>query len=92
MYLATSTRSDIAISASMLSQYNAEYDIEHWNLAKKLLRYLKGTTNHGLIFKKTEEKLTACVDADWGGGLNDRISYTGYIFKLAGAAISWKTL
>ena len=30
-------------------------------------------------------------DADWGGDLDDRKSTSGYMFKLGGAAVSWRS-
>lgn len=30
------------------------------------------------------------VDADWGANLIDRRSYSGYVFVLAGASVSWE--
>jgi hypothetical protein len=91
MYLAVSTRPDIAFAVSMLSQFNQHHGKEHWNAAKRVLRYLKGTLDHGLTFKKTGEKLRVCVDADWAGSIDDRRSFTGYSFILASATISWET-
>ena len=43
MYLAVMTRPDIAHAVSLLSQYNKSYTKLHWQTAKRLLRYLKGT-------------------------------------------------
>lgn len=86
MYLATYTRPDIKHAVSLLSQFN-EYPgpYHHWTAAKRVLRYLKGTKNLKLIFRRTGKKPEGYADADWG---NDRRSYTGYFFKLANAAIS----
>ncbi|XP_046811979.1 secreted RxLR effector protein 161-like [Lucilia cuprina] len=80
MYLAVSTRPDIAHIVSVLSQYNTNYGKEHWIAAKRVLRYLKGTPNIGLHYKRTNEQLTGYADADWGANIDDR-RYTGYIFK-----------
>lgn len=89
MYLAVSTRPDIAHAVSVLSQYNTNYGKEHWVAAKRVLRYLRSTESIGLHYKKSDQKLTGFADADWGANLDDRRSYTGYIFKLSNAAISW---
>lgn len=91
MYLATSTRPDISHAVSALSQFNSQYTQEHWNAAKRLLRYLKGTQNHGLQFSRTGKPLVGYVDADWANCPDDRRSYTGYMFKLAGAAVNWES-
>ena len=64
------------------------------NTAKHVLRYLKGTANRSLIFKKPYEPLhlVGYCDADWGVS-NHRCSITGYGFQLCkrGPLISWKS-
>src|SRR5882762_9526223 len=44
MYLATSTRPDIAYTVGYLARFNSNPGIAHWQAVKQLLRYLKGTT------------------------------------------------
>ena len=90
MYLAVTTRPDISFAVSFLSQFNNCYSTDHWNMAKRVLRYLKGTKDLSLIFKKitNQAKLVGYADADWANGA-DRKSYTGYIFKLGLNTISW---
>lgn len=63
--------------------------------AKRVLRYLKGTCELGLMFQKSKEKcnnftITGYVDADWGGDIKDRKSYSGYMFKVGSNMISWE--
>lgn len=91
MYLATSTRPDIAHSMSVLSQFNDCHNATHWKAAKRVLRYLKGTSNYSIIYRKADNRLTCYVDADWAGCAIDRRSYTGYSFLFGGAAISWES-
>lgn len=90
MYLATWTRPDIAHAASMLSQFNTCYTEEHWQVVKRVLRYLKGTSNICLTYGQSDT-ITGYVDADWAGDENDRRSYTGYVFMIGDAAISWES-
>lgn len=52
MYLAVNTRPDIAYTVSYLSQFNTCYTDVHFKHAKRVLRYLKGTLNLALTFKK----------------------------------------
>ncbi|KMQ82746.1 retrovirus-related pol polyprotein from transposon tnt 1-94, partial [Lasius niger] len=89
MYLATSTRPDIAYAVSALGQYNSDYGLEHWKAAKRVLRYLQGTKHFKLVFKKTNKPLVGFADADWGADVDHRRSYTGYVFQMANTAISW---
>ncbi|GBO20433.1 Retrovirus-related Pol polyprotein from transposon TNT 1-94 [Araneus ventricosus] len=91
LYLATSTRPDIANTVSKLSQFLNYYDNTHWKAAKRVLRYLKKTINFGLIFKHTDEPLFGYTDSDWANFFDDRKSYTGFCFILSGSAISWES-
>ena len=65
---------------------------QHWTAVKRILRYLNGTKELGLLYNSGEMK--DCVgysDADWAGDLDDRKSTSGYIFHTGGAAVSWKS-
>ncbi|XP_044005878.1 keratin, type I cytoskeletal 9-like [Aphidius gifuensis] len=59
--------------------------------SKRVLRYLKGSIDTKLVYKRTGKQLYGVADADWAGDRNDRKSYTGYAFILAGASISWES-
>ena len=66
----------------------------HLNAAKHVLRYLKGTIDRNLVFRKSEEPLciSSFCDADWGAS-EDRRNITGYGFRRSrdGPLISWKS-
>lgn len=49
MYLSVGTRPDISFSVSKLSKYLDNPSNEHWLLAKRILRYLKGTIDYVLF-------------------------------------------
>lgn len=89
-YLAVNSRPDIAHALSLLSQYNNKYKKIHWESAKHVLRYLKGTLDYCLEFKKRVNSscITGFVDADWGSS-KDRRSYSGQLFKVYGNPVSW---
>ena len=63
-------------------------------MVKHVLRYIKGTQQLKLVYKKSENglKLEGFSDSDWASS-TDRRSTTGYVFFLnsAGGAISWKS-
>lgn len=89
LYLAISTRPDISFAVTYLSQFNNNYTEENWMAVKRIMRYLKGTPEKGLLFRADDSELSGFSDADWGGNF-DRRSFSGYVFKLSGSAISWK--
>lgn len=88
MYLAIATRPDITYITSYFAQFNNCFTQEQWGSAKCVLRYLQGTFNHGLFFRKSNNGLIGYLDADWGNCEIDRRSYTGYSFILSGAVVS----
>ena len=63
----------------------------HWNLALKVLRYLKTTKDYCLELKPDGDKLEAYSDADWAGEIDDRRSTSGHCIFIGGSLISWKT-
>ena len=52
---------------------------------------MQGTKSFCLKFTKDSSDLVGFVDSDWGSDKRDRKSYTGYVFKLSGGVISWKS-
>ncbi|TYH25726.1 hypothetical protein ES288_A03G192300v1 [Gossypium darwinii] len=59
-------------------------------VAKRALRYLKGTTEFGIFYKKGGvEKLVAYIDSYYAGDIEDRKSTSGYAFLLCSGAVSW---
>ena len=76
------TRPDIIFAVSNVSKFCSNPTKQHWIAVKRIMRYLKGTQNHGLLYKKVESK--TCVhlsDSDWAGDHDDRRSTSGYIFS-----------
>lgn len=91
LYL-TATRPDIMFSASYLSRYLKEPRVKNLKEAKRVLRYIKGTVEMGLVFTAVEEpKLVGFSDSDWGGCKEDLKSTTGYCFSLGSVIFSWQT-
>lgn len=94
IYLSITTRPDIAFCASFLSQFNKNYTEAHWNLAKRVLRYLKQTAKVGLTYTKPENPsfcIIGYADADFAENSLDYKSYSGYCFSLDGNLISWES-
>ena len=92
LYLSTKTRPDIAYAVGSVARFCARPTQQHWVAMKRILRYLKGTSNYGLSYKgDIGGEITGYSDADWAGDITDRKSTSGYVFMQAGAAISWKS-
>ena len=61
-------------------------------MVKKALRYAQGTKDYMLIYRRNDSlEIKRYSDADFAGDRDDRKSTSGYIFTLAGGAISWKS-
>jgi cell wall-associated NlpC family hydrolase len=92
-YLAVCTRPDIAFPVGVLARYLASPTSDHIAAAKGVLRYLAGTTNHGLNYgaKLGDSTIIGYCDADHAGDLDKRRSTTGYTFILNGGSISWSS-
>lgn len=96
IYLTTCTRPDLSFGVSKLSQYLSKPTEQQWVTVKHVLRYLKGTLNKELCFRRDDSQklgLTAYSDADWAGDTTDRRSTTGYCVSLSenSCLVSWKT-
>ena len=89
MYAMICTRPDIAQAVGVVSRFMADPDREHWNVVKRILRYVKGASNVALCFGGSEFVVRGYVDSDFAGDLDKRKSTTGYVFTLAGGAVSW---
>ena len=62
----------------------------HWNVGKRILRYVAGTLGYGLWYTHTPENtLTGYNDSDFVGSLDDRKNTSGYAFHLCTNLISW---
>ena len=88
-YAMTCTRPDISQAVGVVSRYMSNPGKPHWEAVKWILRYLRGTTEKCLTFRREELKLEGYVDSDFTGEVDHRRSTTGYVFTMAGTAISW---
>ncbi|KAH9682404.1 hypothetical protein KPL71_027339 [Citrus sinensis] len=58
-----------------------------------ILRYLYGTVDVGLLFKKDYgQQCIGYCDSDFAGDLDKRRSTTGYVFTLGGGPVSWRSI
>ncbi|KAG8496230.1 hypothetical protein CXB51_009159 [Gossypium anomalum] len=78
--------------------YRQAHDI-HWSVVKRILWYVRGTLDHGIVFHPSKITLTGFSNADWASCLEDRKSTSGYCvylgdnliveIKLPGPPVVW---
>ncbi|KAL8089895.1 hypothetical protein AgCh_039379 [Apium graveolens] len=90
-YLANVTRSDISYSVSNLARYTRCPNKTHWEAPDRVLRYLKGTISLGLHYRRFLGVLEGYSDASWIAKKSGSNRVTGYVFTLAGGAVSCKS-
>lgn len=91
MYLAISTRPDIAYAVGVLSRFSSNPGLSHWKAVKHLMRYLNATMDLKLTYAPTRspDRFTTYSDADFGGCDDSKRSTSGFVVKMGTGAISW---
>ena len=82
------TRPNFAYTISRLSRYTSNPSVDHWKAIVRILRYLRYTHNFGLYYTIYPAVLKGYSDANWISDIKDSKSTSGYVFTIAGAAIS----
>jgi hypothetical protein len=86
----TITRPDLAYSVNKVCQYLHAPTTEHWTAVKRILRFVKGTINTGLAFRRSKSKMVSVFsDADWAGCVDDRLSTRGFAICFDPNLIAW---
>ncbi|KAA3476907.1 Retrovirus-related Pol polyprotein from transposon TNT 1-94 [Gossypium australe] len=83
------TRPDIAFAINKVSQYMHQPYDGHWTAVKQILRYIRGTVTHGLVFQLSSVSLTGFSDSDWASSLEDGQSTLGFCLYLGDNLIGW---
>ncbi|CAI7789156.1 unnamed protein product [Closterium sp. NIES-54] len=94
IFLMTCTRPDLAYPLSILERYVAprRHRPEHWEAAKRVLRYLCSTSGMGLVLGgRVPVFLTGHADASWVDDLATLQSSQGYSFSLSSGSVSWRS-
>ncbi|XP_052485142.1 secreted RxLR effector protein 161-like [Gossypium raimondii] len=93
MYAQVCTRPDITYNIGMLGRYLSDPGIDHWIVAKKVMRYLQRTKDYMLAYKRSDLlEVIGYFDSDFAGCQDSRKSTSGYIYLLARGVISWKSV
>jgi hypothetical protein len=87
MYAALGSRPDIAFSVTALSRYNIQPLEMHATAAKRVLRYLKTTSEFRIHYRRlphpaNSTTIIGYTDSDWAGNVTTRKSVGGCVFGL----------
>ena len=90
---ATLTRPEISFAVNKVCQFMAAPLDSHWEVVKRILRYLKGTLSQGLLLQPALATrplvIHAFCDADWASDVDVRRSTSGAAIFLGSNLISW---
>lgn len=94
-FIANSTRPDITYAVNRLSRNQEQPSLHDWKLLKRVIDYLRGSVELGVTYKgepvKKGKEIECFVDASFASDKTDRKSTSGYLVKVYGDVISWKS-
>lgn len=76
-----------------MSSFQSSPEEVHWTYLKNVLRYVKGTIDYEIIYKKQNNHTSMLIlerfaDANWANQENWR-SIAGYMFRVYGSIVCW---
>ncbi|XP_048436076.1 uncharacterized mitochondrial protein AtMg00810-like [Pyrus x bretschneideri] len=88
----TITRLDITYGIGIVSQFMHSSTIDHLNIIKWILHYLKGSIGRGILIQNNQfTSISGYTDADWAGNAIDIRSTIGYCTFVGGNIVTWKS-
>jgi len=86
----TASRPNVIQEVGQVGRFQAAPKESHIIVVKRIIRYLKGTTEYGLWYPQGNNlTIQAFKDEDWEGSIDDRKSTSGVAFYLGGCLVSW---
>ncbi|GJU69774.1 zinc finger, CCHC-type containing protein [Tanacetum coccineum] len=86
------TRPDLSYSVGLLSRFMQDPKEHHLKAVKQVIRYIKGTKEHGIIYKKEGGcKITGYSDSSYGINTDQGKGTTGIVFYFGESPITWCT-
>ena len=93
MYAQVCKRPNITYIVGILGRYLSNLGMDHWKKTKRVKRYLQRTKYYILTYRRSSHlEIVGYSNSNFAGCLDSRRSTSGYIFMLAGGAISWKSV
>ena len=88
----TFSRPDISYTVQQVCLFMHDPKVEHMAVLHCILRYVRGTIDHGLqLYQFSVSSLLSYTNADWGGCPDTRWSTSGYLVFLGDNLISWSS-
>ncbi|XP_071687714.1 secreted RxLR effector protein 161-like [Rutidosis leptorrhynchoides] len=86
------TRPDIAHAVGVVSQFMHQPQDHHMEAVFRIIRYLKKTVDHGVVFKRNGHlKTQIYTDASWAGEKGDRRSTSGFFTLVGVNLVAWRS-
>ena len=86
----TASRPDISYSVEVCARYQANPKESHMTALKRIIKYVKTTTEFGVWYNKdTSDVLAGYFNADWTGNADDRKSSSGGCFYVGNNLVSY---
>ena len=87
-HLMNFSRPDIAYVVCRLSRYTHNSNNDHWSALARLMKYLRGTMNYGILYSGFTTMLEEYNDANWISDSDKIKSTSGYVFTLGGGGVA----
>jgi len=90
----TQTHPNIQSAVRLIAQFGSNLGIVHFEAAKRILCYLKGTTHYNLVLGRQEKDkfdLVRWSDSNWAQDMDDCRSTSSFVFDIAGGSVTWSS-
>ena len=91
MHLINFSRPDIAYALCRLSRYTHNPNNDHHSALVRLIKYLRGTMNYGILHSGFPVVLEGYNDANWIFDSYEIKSTSGNVFTFGGGVVTWKS-
>lgn len=88
IWAAVATCPDIAKAMSLLSQFLENPGKMHWNVVKRVFKYLKAIKDCKLVLGTSRDGIQGYSNADWASQ-DHRHSISAYVFQINSGSVSW---
>ena len=87
MYALLCTRPDICYSVGIISRYQSNLGLKHWESDKHILKYFWRPRKYMLVYSGSDLMPIGYTDSDFQSDLDSRKSTSDSMFTLNGGAI-----